>query len=97
MPIDEVVIQEREPPTDVVAKGKQMSNIPNAIEARIRPHPDGWEIVAKGGDRPDGPPFDVQAFVEQVKEVAGDGAANFTPRPADNEAQAIFTEGRYDG
>lgn len=96
MPADEIEIQERDPPYDVVIQAKRMNSVDGANQTRVQPHEDGWQVTTIGGGKPDGPPFDVQAFVDEIRSRVGGEAASFTPKPAENRAEAVFEDGRFE-
>lgn len=102
MAINNVEIVETPPPSDAVRDAKDMSTIPEAATVRVKPGEDGegWDVIAEGrgggkGGGKGGPPFDVQAFVERVREAAGNGPIDFKPDPKNNRVVAKYPEERY--
>lgn len=97
MPIDEVEINERPPPTNVVLNAKRAAALDDSQEVRVTPHTDGWEIRGKKGPSPDsgGPPDHAEAYGARAKDVFGEEPKRFEDNG--DSFRAVFEDVRFDG
>lgn len=107
MPVDEIEIDERRPPKDVVQDARRMDADDEADETRVRPHEKGWEVDVKrgngnGGDTNNGkgkngkggPPDHAKAFGVRMKEYMNGNPSEIMDDK--DHFRAVFKDGRFD-
>lgn len=88
MPANNVEIETRSPPSAAISVAKQMALVEGATRIEVRPHTNGWELVASG-DTPNG-----QEFVDSIMKLV-DNPRHSTSDPEKVHASAVVRDPRF--